>query len=447
MPVTGDIDPVAFLRPDGTHLTDDEYRMVLNELRKSGANIQHGAERRIVKDMEEYWASECAKLPPGSDCVPAGTPEWDKARHKIEDAMRELERNHLNGKETTIEFREDGWIYRAIIKELVQAEQEGGRFIDDLPVDVTEFKRILQNMTIDIRRDRLTTFDAIFSTLTDRRDTQLLASLKRMQQFAPDAGIDEVIFRESTPAEFVSLVDDAPQGLHVDSSDTSTGQSEGEGDVELTAQAILDKIREAIGEEDMANYRVEAKDNGGFVVYSQTARQRPYDVNGDGRASPVDALIIINSLNEKGTQQLPTWPSPEELRSDVSLDSFRSPLDALLIINFLNAVALTPLAEGEGATVKLAPLSLNSLQPMGYNNLALNNSAKLGIYGEHPTFESTVAPLWAGLADTTISANPRPFPARARELGLFEALDSILDDIVLGHAAGPLAGDYTDLAI
>ena len=92
----------------------------------------------------------------------------------------------------------------------------------------------------------------------------------------------------------VAFVDNAPNGLHIDPIAPTDG--EGEGESELTAQAILDKILAAVGDSGKANYRVAAKDNGGFIVSSLTARQRPYDVNGDGHASPIDALIIINSL-------------------------------------------------------------------------------------------------------------------------------------------------------
>ena len=59
------------------------------------------------------------------------------------------------------------------------------------------------------------------------------------------------------------------------------------------------------------------------------------DVNEDDAVSPLDALIVINEMNAKGSYQLPTGSGgPPYL--DVNADGFVSPLDALLVINFLN---------------------------------------------------------------------------------------------------------------
>lgn len=71
------------------------------------------------------------------------------------------------------------------------------------------------------------------------------------------------------------------------------------------------------------------------------------DVNADGHVSPIDALLIINDLNFRGTRQLPNPPMPPlepPPYIDASGDGFVSPHDALLIINYLNS----PQGEGEG---------------------------------------------------------------------------------------------------
>ncbi len=84
----------------------------------------------------------------------------------------------------------------------------------------------------------------------------------------------------------------------------------------------------------------------------------PRDVNGDGKITPLDALILINRLNSAGPGPLggdgarggsgegPIW-------FDVNGDGVLSPLDVLIIINWLNrrrlvAIAEQP-AEGEAA--------------------------------------------------------------------------------------------------
>ncbi len=70
----------------------------------------------------------------------------------------------------------------------------------------------------------------------------------------------------------------------------------------------------------------------------------PVDVNGNGDISPLDALLIINTLNLEGRRELPS-DRPRPLESpfyDVSRDAFVSPLDALFVINYLSR------GEGEG---------------------------------------------------------------------------------------------------
>ncbi|MBI2480160.1 MAG: hypothetical protein HYV60_16475, partial [Planctomycetia bacterium] len=64
----------------------------------------------------------------------------------------------------------------------------------------------------------------------------------------------------------------------------------------------------------------------------------PNDVNGDGRISPLDALLLLNELSKRGSGELEMPSSGEEPSSffDVNGDGSRSPNDALHIINCLN---------------------------------------------------------------------------------------------------------------
>jgi len=80
----------------------------------------------------------------------------------------------------------------------------------------------------------------------------------------------------------------------------------------------------------------------------------PYDVNGDGFVTPLDALILINRLNEFGPGELPMPPvipyvPPPYL--DVNGDLLLTPLDPLRIINFLDGQT----GEGEAADATLYP--------------------------------------------------------------------------------------------
>lgn len=60
------------------------------------------------------------------------------------------------------------------------------------------------------------------------------------------------------------------------------------------------------------------------------------DTNNDNVVSPIDVLLIINSLNSEGTRRLPVRPSDRGTFLDCSGDNYASPLDALLIVNHLN---------------------------------------------------------------------------------------------------------------
>lgn len=74
------------------------------------------------------------------------------------------------------------------------------------------------------------------------------------------------------------------------------------------------------------------------------------DVNGDGSVSPLDALIVINALNQIGAVPVANLSQPSdgsEMYVDTNLDDFLSPIDALLVINFLNGGAGS--SEGEAS--------------------------------------------------------------------------------------------------
>jgi hypothetical protein len=60
----------------------------------------------------------------------------------------------------------------------------------------------------------------------------------------------------------------------------------------------------------------------------------PADVNDDGDVSPLDALLVINYLNNVGGGNVPAGNPPPFI--DVSGDNQISPVDALIVINKLN---------------------------------------------------------------------------------------------------------------
>jgi hypothetical protein len=67
--------------------------------------------------------------------------------------------------------------------------------------------------------------------------------------------------------------------------------------------------------------------------------QHSRDVNGDGLVSPIDALLVINALNDKQAGGLPPADrQPAAPYVDVNGDGILAPVDALLVINALNAL-------------------------------------------------------------------------------------------------------------
>ncbi|MCU0707694.1 MAG: S8 family serine peptidase [Pirellula sp.] len=68
-------------------------------------------------------------------------------------------------------------------------------------------------------------------------------------------------------------------------------------------------------------------------------RNRPYDVDNDGQVSPIDVLVLINSLNSVGRRNLANLhvEASGTRFYDVDNDGVVSPLDVLQVINYLNS--------------------------------------------------------------------------------------------------------------
>jgi len=88
-----------------------------------------------------------------------------------------------------------------------------------------------------------------------------------------------------------------------------------------------------------------------------------YDVNDDGFVSPIDALIVINDLQRRGTRALlPSEPRPPYL--DVNGNSMVDPNDVLQVINFLNRQSRNGSGEGESNRVtSLATPAIDKVHP------------------------------------------------------------------------------------
>jgi len=78
----------------------------------------------------------------------------------------------------------------------------------------------------------------------------------------------------------------------------------------------------------------------------------PFDVSNDGHVSPLDALLVINFLNSRGSLSLKDVNSEVEAFWDVTGDDWVSPLDALLVINSLDDGGVS---SGEGESFLARP--------------------------------------------------------------------------------------------
>ncbi|MCA9212888.1 MAG: hypothetical protein KDB27_07485 [Planctomycetales bacterium] len=96
------------------------------------------------------------------------------------------------------------------------------------------------------------------------------------------------------------------------------------------------------------------------------------DVSGDGVVVPLDALLVINWLNEADSTALaePSGETAPPPYVDVNGDGFASPIDALWVINYLNSnpvavAAASPIAattDNASATEQIFSTSFNSVK-------------------------------------------------------------------------------------
>ncbi|MBC8353053.1 MAG: hypothetical protein H8E66_13740, partial [Planctomycetes bacterium] len=104
---------------------------------------------------------------------------------------------------------------------------------------------------------------------------------------------------------------------------------------------------------------------GGTDVVSYQNATNKHDVNNDGQVSPLDALLIINALNQHGSGSLPdSLPSssqylPPNVYLDVDGDGFVAPGDVLRVINQLN----NPSSEGEGEATQFSFVGATETSP------------------------------------------------------------------------------------
>lgn len=153
-PFAGDIDAVAILdRRTGRPLSGDRYQEVVDELRRSGAMLQHGAETNVVNDIVAHETRGLVR----------GTREYneafDRAMDKAQDLGRKLDQNHLSGSEQVFWTHEGGHYRGPQLNRLSQWQAMTAGEIPNRIVDPTEIAATLRPVTRAIDRDTLTPID------------------------------------------------------------------------------------------------------------------------------------------------------------------------------------------------------------------------------------------------------------------------------------------------
>lgn len=191
----------------------------------------------------------------------------------------------------------------------------------------------------------------------------------------------------------------------------------------------------------------------------------PLDVNDDGFVTPLDALLVINRLNQDGGGRLSGLATSQPYL-DVNMDGFLSPIDPLIVINYLNRNSGGGEAEGElqgAAAYNSAAVALDNVlddtMPWAGES-ALANVVVLGdaIRGAGITVVQTaVANPQAAVVGYTASVGYLPFAAQELWLesvgdeALREYLEAaqepgLLDTLSLDDLLSQAAVDVRDAA-
>lgn len=165
-----------------------------------------------------------------------------------------------------------------------------------------------------------------------------------------------------------------------------------------------------------------------------------FDVSGDGRVAPIDALLTINELNQRGARLL-LGPHQDPPYFDVSDDEYVTALDVLQLVNRLNLLGdaasgeLVPGGAGEGEpSIGGAPATgqgLSSLDRQAFSGEASSLQVLSPDAREIVHEKDGLDGVFAMLAeDEVLNSKKHPMPAvefdQSWELELLESLFSEL---------------------
>ncbi|MDA1049276.1 MAG: FG-GAP-like repeat-containing protein [Planctomycetota bacterium] len=173
----------------------------------------------------------------------------------------------------------------------------------------------------------------------------------------------------------------------------------------------------------------------------------PEDVNNDGFVAPIDALLIINELNQSGggRLQIPTASGCPTRLLDVTNDHNVAPIDALLVINRLNQQV-----EGEGEAPSTNVLdrsaegeALTSLGPI-FGEPDRPERAATARSSRTSSALGSEAP--SEVLDTLVPADEGTSNVRARDAAFDDFADSKWENDALEEILSALTADPSVLA-
>jgi hypothetical protein len=158
----------------------------------------------------------------------------------------------------------------------------------------------------------------------------------------------------------------------------------------------------------------------------------PADVNGDLKVTPLDVLLLINSINSGGMRQLQGMATAAPYL-DPNDDMRLTPADVLYVINTINGRAArassTAGGEGEAAAAALGTLVVDVGVPA-----AVPVAAPAALPATSPTQPADSVAVWAEQSPASVKLDDvlvdlATDVARANDRGEFEALDQLFGEL------------------
>ena len=159
------------------------------------------------------------------------------------------------------------------------------------------------------------------------------------------------------------------------------------------------------------------------------------DASGDGVVSPIDALQIINDLNNHGSRRITLEAEGEittpNTRFDVNRDDYITPMDALAVITYLNdhsAVAAQDAGEGEAPLDVLGMLAADQT-PLASSPVAVDESQAVVTAQDAVLIEQPWQTQGAGLGLERWMTGTADTDEAAGQDDLESLIDSLADDV------------------